>query len=155
MRFAGSDWLLSVMAHRRAGNKHVSPFGALVADILGATFQGLYHIEREVLRAEWSDESRISIVLSSTAWLATYDGCDLTSLVVLCHDACVRLEIAGTGRGQVRLVFYRRRGRAGSAWERHPTMEQAVELVRTHLLDARPLAPAPLPPDEALALEEV
>jgi hypothetical protein len=142
VRYAGAEWLRSALAHRRGGAQHLSDFGAVVADIAGAAFAGLYHLEAEVLRASWSDDERVELTIGTE--LATWDGSypnALTALVVLCHDACVRLQIEGAGQRRLRLVFHKSRGRAGRAWECHPEIEDAVDLVRRNQLDARELVP--------------
>jgi hypothetical protein len=68
--------------------------------------------------------------LSLRAPLATFDGDQLTRLVVRCHDACVRLAIEPLNARQVRLIFSRR-DRVGHKHERHPTLEEAIVRART------------------------
>lgn len=62
--------------------------------------------------------------------LSTFDFDYLTRLVVLAHDACVRVEIVSSGPGRIGLVLHKRSGRTGSSFDRHPTMEEAIERVR-------------------------
>lgn len=62
--------------------------------------------------------------------LSTFDFDYLTRLVVLAHDACVRVEIVSSGPGRIGLVLHKRAGRTGSSYERHPTIEEAIERVR-------------------------
>lgn len=62
--------------------------------------------------------------------LSTFDFDYLTRLVVLAHDACVRVEIVSSGPGRIGLVLHKRAGRTGSSYDRHPTMEEAIERVR-------------------------
>lgn len=62
--------------------------------------------------------------------LSTFDFDYLTRLVVLAHDACVRVEIVSSGPGRIGLVLHKRAGRTGSSHDRHPTMEEAIERVR-------------------------
>ena len=69
--------------------------------------------------------------------IATYDFAQLTALVVLAHDRCIRVEINGAAPNYLRLLIHRRYGRTGdSAWERHPTLEEHVQRLR----------PSPVPP---------
>lgn len=68
--------------------------------------------------------------------LSTFDFDYLTRLVVLAHDACVRVEIVSSSPGRIGLVLHKRAGREGSTYDRHPTMEQAIERVRTGRLKA-------------------
>lgn len=62
--------------------------------------------------------------------LSTFDFDYLTRLVVLAHDACVRVEIVGGGPGAVGLVLHKRQSRIGSMFDRHPTIEEAIRNVR-------------------------
>ena len=62
--------------------------------------------------------------------LSTFDFDYLTRLVVLAHDACVRVEVVSSGPGRIGLVLHKRAGRTGSSYDRHPTMEEAIERVR-------------------------
>lgn len=62
--------------------------------------------------------------------LSTFDFDYLTRLVVLAHDACVRVEIVSSGPGRIGLVLHKRTSRTGSSYDRHPTMEEAIERVR-------------------------
>lgn len=68
--------------------------------------------------------------------LSTFDFDYLTRLVVLAHDACVRVEVVSSGPGRIGLVLHKRAGRTGSSYERHPTMEEAIERVRPVLAAA-------------------
>ena len=66
--------------------------------------------------------------------LSTFDFDYLTRMVVLAHDACVRVEIVSSGPGRIGLVLHKRAGRTGSSYDRHPTMEEAIERVRPRRL---------------------
>lgn len=123
VKYAGAEWL-------RQRGKTLSPFGELVADILGQVFLGLYHIERPALRVDWRDEVFIKINLDGP--LATHDFNQLTALVVLCHDHAVRLEIRAVAPGTMRLAFSRRR-REGDMVTGHPTIETHVGNLRAHI----------------------
>lgn len=62
--------------------------------------------------------------------LATFDFDYLTRLVVLAHDRCVRVEIVPSGPGRTGLALFKRAGRDGCIYDRHPTIEEAIERVR-------------------------
>lgn len=62
--------------------------------------------------------------------LSTFDFDGLTRLVFMAHDRCVRVELAASGPGLVRLVLHKRHSREGRMSERHPTLETAVEMWR-------------------------
>jgi hypothetical protein len=117
---AGAD---RVLMHRTG--PMLSPLGAKVADLLDAVWAGLYHLPPSLIdRVEWDDPYVITAVVPDHA-LATYDFDLLTRLVVLCHDAALRLEIGSANPRSVRLTFHQRK-RTGRISERHPTMEEAV-----------------------------
>ncbi len=58
--------------------------------------------------------------------LATFDGDDLTRLVLLAHARCIRVQIEQGGPNRLRIAIWKRE-REGSIFERHPTIEQAIE----------------------------
>jgi len=59
--------------------------------------------------------------------MATYDGNELTRLVFLAHKLCIRVQIVQGGPNRLRIAIWKRK-REGSPWERHPTMEQAIQM---------------------------
>lgn len=65
------------------------------------------------------------------AGLSTFDYDELTRMVFLAHDRCVRLAIVPSGPKRVRIQITKRsRGRSHIAAD-HPTLEEAVEKWRT------------------------
>lgn len=62
--------------------------------------------------------------------LSTFDFDYLTRLVVLAHDACVRVEIVSSAPGRIGLVLHKRASRSGDMFERHPTIEEAIANMR-------------------------
>jgi hypothetical protein len=58
--------------------------------------------------------------------LSTFDFDALTRAVFLAHDHCIRVEVAPSGPGLVKLRLHRRHKREGYINERHPTLEEAV-----------------------------
>jgi hypothetical protein len=74
--------------------------------------------------------------------LATFDSDRLTRLVFLAHDRCVRVEMAASSPGRVRVALHHRGGRReGAIHERHPTLEQALEMHRRYYPPGAPPAP--------------
>lgn len=63
------------------------------------------------------------------AALSTFDFNDLTRLVLLAHDRCVRVAVEPLNCKYVRIAIWKRE-REGSMYERHPTIEQAIEAFR-------------------------
>jgi hypothetical protein len=126
-KFSGADWLKSAL------HKKLSPFGELVADVLGQVYGGIYHIQSEVShpRAEWEHPNRIEICTYGD--LSTYDFDILTKLVVLCHDNAIRLTVAPASNKFLRLIFFKR-VRVSEHWsERHPTLEDAAAGIRERI----------------------
>ena len=108
-------------------NKHVQnpPFTKDQAEeFFSALFFGKHHIPSEVrpYGLGWK--------VNAHASLATYDFDTLTRLVFLAHDRCVRVEIVQGGPGRVGVVIWRRAGRFGDIYSRHPSIEQALLLWR-------------------------
>lgn len=60
---------------------------------------------------------------------ATYDFNQLTRLVLMAHDQCIRAGIQGSNFGKISIRIWKRQ-REGSIMERHPTIEQAIEQFR-------------------------
>jgi hypothetical protein len=129
MRYAGADWLA------RNLKRELLPFEAKVADILGAAWRGIYHLDENGLRrATWSHD-RVSLCVWGE--LATFDGSELTALAILCADAHVRLAVQPAMR-YLRLTFTARERAGTGFWDRHPTIEAAIDSVRKNLADLRP-----------------
>jgi hypothetical protein len=120
------EWLESL--YKDSGVK-CSQHGRDVAQILGIVYGGLYHISAKLEKVKWDHERAIEIKISYPN-LATFDFNNLTKLVILCHDACIRLEIEPNTFNSIRFWFHRREGREGSMSRRHPTIEQAIENTR-------------------------
>jgi hypothetical protein len=118
MSYAGSGWVKSTT------NQEMSPLGIKVADLLGELFLGIYHIEKEVLKVNWTNKGYIEINISQD--LSTFDYDKLTRLVFLAHWFCLRVEINPCNFKYIKLMFHSRK-RDGFIYERHPTLEEATE----------------------------
>lgn len=70
-----------------------------------------------------------------TYWndLSTYDFNVLTKFVILCHDQCVRGQIAGKNSKEVYLIIHQRHTREGDMTRKHPTMEDAINNFRNSI----------------------
>lgn len=124
--YAGADWV----ARGPWKGKTMSPLGHAVADVLGVVYRGIYHLQPAAIDAcDWSSIYRVRIAVLSD--LCTYDGDELTRLVVLCHDMLLRLEVAPAGPQRLGLSFFQRARRtAGSIGERMPTLEDHAAMIR-------------------------
>lgn len=61
--------------------------------------------------------------------MATYDFSNLTRLVFMAHDKCIRVSVEAIRNGIIRIAIWKR-DREGSIDQRHPTLEQAIETFR-------------------------
>jgi len=134
MRTKHTDWLKS-----QPYAKEISPLGESVAEVLGTVFSGLYHLsDTSLKKANWANSHFLEIVIRGS--LSSWDSSLLTWLVVLAHDAMLRLDIEGAANGYLRLRFHRRETRwepgINSSMSAIPTME-------THLTHIRKYHPAP------------
>jgi hypothetical protein len=59
--------------------------------------------------------------------LSTFDTDGLTTLVLLAHDRCVRVELGNAGPSRTAVILHRRHSRSGGFDTRHPTIEGALE----------------------------
>lgn len=123
MRYAGADWV------KRDLVRDLSPLGEKVANILGQVYAGIYHLPMStLLSVGWEDSRNMTLCISGE--LATFDQRRLTDLVILCHDACVRLAVGPASPSHLRLWFSQREREAPSTMKRHPTMEEALAAAR-------------------------
>lgn len=124
----GATWIKDVF------NVEMSPLGIQVAELLNDAFYGIYHLDRgKLAKVDWGDTYVVSVQIYAS--LSTYDNDNLTRLVVLSHDRCLRLTISARTVNTLELMFHQRQ-RGGSYSERLPTMED-------HLTDIRRYHPAP------------
>jgi hypothetical protein len=95
-------------------------------DFFATIFGGVHHIPgpkhgRDNVR-EWGE----GWYVINSGDLATFDGDVLTRLVILAHDRLVRVSVSSAGMRQ-RIEIHQRTARTGSVWDRHPTIETAIE----------------------------
>lgn len=124
-QYAGANWI------ERNFKCEMSPLGIAVADFLGDVFQGIYHLDSKALsRVEWDNNHHITFSLGWRA-LSTVDYNELTVMVILAHDRALRLQIEASTHKYLRLMFHQRKREGGYA-ERCPTLEEHIELIRSH-----------------------
>ena len=123
-QYAGADWLEKTWSYRKP--RKLTAFARLVADIIGAVWKGIYHLDYgKTLRENFEfDERMVQLILPRT--ISTYDFSDLTELVILCSAYSVRLEICPHNFNYLKLYFHRRQPprRNDSVSERHPNIAQ-------------------------------
>lgn len=124
VKYAGADW---IKFHR----PDISEFGVTVADILGQAYEGIYHIQKEVLhnRVNWASDRWIEVTVFGS--LASFDSDRLMVLLCLCHAQKVRLQIDAAAPKYLRLSFSKEK-----AWHRlMPSITEHIEAIQP-LVDA-------------------
>lgn len=61
--------------------------------------------------------------------LSTFDFDGLTRLVLMAHEQCIRVEVSPASPNRIRIAIWKRE-REGDTYQRHPTIEQAIESFR-------------------------
>lgn len=127
MKYSGADWL--------SNYKTLSPFGVKVADVLGQTYRGIYHIDSYVLnkKARWTSLVDICVIVSGE--LATYDHDLLTRLVLNCEAQGIKVQLHGSFKGYTKLLFITQRPTVGkllevdnipSSWDEPPSTTEFI-----------------------------
>ena len=68
----------------------------------------------------------IMILFHRGTEFATYDGNELTRLVLMAHDRCIRVAISTRGMN-LNLKLHKRHCRTGSLFQRHPAMREVLK----------------------------
>ncbi len=121
--YAGSDWLKP----EYVGRDELSDFEKRVADLLGELARGIYHISDEVEKGKWSDWM---VEIRFGGSLSTFDFNDLTRLVFLAHDYCIRVEISPRANRYFTIRLHPRTRDGDSFSNRHPSIEDALSAWR-------------------------
>jgi hypothetical protein len=96
-------------------------------NVVARTFRGIHHCPGGWENREpWGDG--ISIV--AFGGMSTYDFDYLTRLVVAAHDECVRVDVIGCAPSYMRIGLTARKNRDGEFYDRHDTIETAIEKAR-------------------------
>lgn len=61
--------------------------------------------------------------------MSTFDYDQLTKLVIMAHEKCIRVELIPIRNGIMKIAIWQRL-RSGMMHERHPSIEQAIESYR-------------------------
>lgn len=130
--------------------KTPSPLGRVALEILAIFASGLHHLDpNQIEKTHWDDEYVISFDFPRASW-ATTDFNELTQLVVMAHDANVRIGICSPSMKTMRLLFHRREPE-GSYSQRQETLEAATAMIRANYIIGgqferpAPRVPAPVP----------
>lgn len=95
------------------------------AQFIADLMHGFHHINGAI--KPWGSGIEIN---TRHGRLATFDYDGLTRAVVMAHDRCIRFEVQPSGPGMVKLVVHKRQNRNGAMFERHPTLEDHIALIR-------------------------
>jgi hypothetical protein len=137
-------WVEINNGYWNAGNQHrrgfkprpekLSEFQAKVIDICGMVGGGIYNAPINWDRVDWGSGSAWSGMW--VPWrdgrMSTFDGHQLTALVLLAHEARIRVEVQARANGHMVLSFFPR-GHEGGCTERHPNIDEAVAAFRQYL----------------------
>lgn len=120
----------------KARPETLSRFQAKVMDICGMVGGGIYNAPINWDRVDFGRGVGISgmFVPWRDGRMATFDYHALTQLVLLCHEARIRVEISAKSYGHFELRFWQRTHEGGIA-ARHPNIDEAVEAFRNYLPD--------------------
>lgn len=117
--FDNAGW---VEAHIK---RKLTPFQRRVAEIVGIIGSNAYNAPVKWEKVDWEYGFGGVAVVWGNGHLATYDFMPLTTLVFLCHDARMRVQIEPAGPRGLRLVFFQRR-ESGTIGQRHPNLDEAI-----------------------------
>jgi len=101
--------------------------------LLADLYMGFHHLHGGL--HEWGGGIRFNTYITR---LATFDFDGLTRLVLLAHDRMIRVEVVPSGPRMIGLTLHKRHKRDGSMFERHPTIEAALEQHRKYWLVSLP-----------------
>lgn len=109
-----------------------SLLGKKVFRLLDELYYGIYHVayHSNLGKVAWDDQDYIFISVLDSQY-ATYDSDYLTRLVFMAHAMGLRVAIGQSGPCRIKLEFWQRKsGMDGRIDERHPTLDQAVDMFK-------------------------
>ena len=104
-----------------------SDLGKEVANTLGYVFRGIYNTPINHKKVEWNNMQYIEVLLHR--YISTYDGQELTSLVIECFRRMLRMTINPCNFRNLKLQFWQRKTCDMSAGmgQRLPTIEYMIQ----------------------------
>lgn len=94
-------------------------------DFFAELYFGEHHIPSKI--KQWGS----GYCVEDFAGMSTFDFSVLSRFVVMCHDKCIRGEIRPSSPKSMKVIIHLRQGREGDISERHPTLEENIEKIRT------------------------
>lgn len=116
----------------------LNDFQARVVAILDAISSGIHNAPIRWESVAWEYGLHGVSVVWTRGSLSTFDFCNLTTLVFMCHDARIRLEIEPANMKCLRLSFWQRQ-HDGRIFNRHPDLDEAIADHRAWLPAEHPL----------------
>lgn len=113
----------------------LDPFQRTCMNIIGIAGRGIYNAPIRWETIEWGHR------YMRVAWhsdLSTFDGDTLTILVFAAHLCRVRVTIRPANFRYLEILFHPRKAEGGIS-ERHPSLEQMLERMRTYIPDDAPI----------------
>jgi hypothetical protein len=93
----------------------------------GVFYNGEHHLPSEV--KPWGQ----GWTVNHRGDLASFDFSEMTRLVVMAHDCCVRISISPCKNDVLRICIWKRHSREGDMSLRHPDLESAIKTFRDRL----------------------
>jgi len=103
------------------GHKHLTIETA--TDFFSEFYYGRHHIPGDKVH-EWGYGFRVK---HDRGGLSTFDFNELTRLVLMAHRDCIRVSVSPLSFRFLSIEIWQRQGTEGNIYERHPTIEQAIE----------------------------
>lgn len=120
-----SDGDLNEIKHFTQG-KPLSSVATKALTIISYLEGGLHHVSwKQRENFQYFDEH--SFIYKRFGNMATYDSSELTTLVVLCHELAVRVEISSQGFRYTRMLFTERVRDSPKMYERHPSIDEVIK----------------------------
>lgn len=110
----------------------LTEFQTTVMDILGIVYGGIYNAPINWDTVDWNAGGGVSVVVSAGGGFSTYDFNRLTTLVFLCHESRVRMDLSSAGMRHWRLTFWQRSHEGGIS-NRHPNLDEAIATFREYV----------------------
>lgn len=112
--------------------RRLSEFQAAAVNLLVRGMNtGPWNLPIKWERVDWTyGRDGVRFVMRAIGGLSTYDHDNLTRLVVLAHDQCIRVRIEPVAFRYLAIVMSPRRRDAKTFMDGHPTIEEAIARLR-------------------------
>ncbi len=104
------------------------PVAERIQAVLASTFGGMHHVFSLKKINEGGPREYWTMIHSGD--LSTFDFDTLTRLVLWAHEFGVRVSLSNGGPRAIKIMLHARAKRDGSMFDRHPTIEQAIQQIK-------------------------